>query len=748
MSIQAGTRFGPYEVVNLLASGGMGEIYKARDTRLDRIVAIKVLPDIFASDATFNERFDHEARAIASLSHPHICTLYDVGEQNGRRFLVMEYLEGETLAARLQGARVPYFTLLSWATQIADALEFAHAQGLLHRDLKPANLFITTSGAIKILDFGLAKRTDAALAAGPTIARTQAGSALGTIAYMSPEQARGEPLDGRSDLFSLGTVLYEAATGQQPFTGPTTAVIFEAIFSRNISRHAIPPPTPAGFAAVVERLLAKRPADRYPNAAALAAALRELSAKRDSESGPTTTALARIPSLAVLPFADMSAQKDQDYFCEGMAEELINAFAKLPGLRVASRTSAFRFKGAADIHAIGKELGVEAVLEGSVRTAGTRLRVSAQLINVADGYQMWSERFDRQLEDVFDIQDQIARAIVDALKVKLLGDDDATLVKPAANNVEAYQLCLKARYYWHKWTDDGFRRAFELFEEAVQLDPHSALAQFGLADCYTAAGSSGLIGPEFREKAESLFDTALQLDPDLAEAHAIRGILRGFSGGWEWADAEQCFITALKLSPRSAHVHSAYSMHLSITGRHDEAVRHGRQAVELDPLMPSWHVFNSFVNYVARRYEAAVRSARLALDLDARNWWARGLRGLAMTALGDPVGALEDYQATLATTSPYAVGDFGYVLSQAGRQVEAEEQRYMLIEHGKNAYVPPVSVAIICAGLGRVDETFSWLHRGLEERDPQLAYYVVGATAFDALRSDERFVEIRRRMGV
>src|SRR5262249_46557192 len=260
-----------------------------------------------------------------------------------------------------------------------------------------------------------------------------------------------------------------------------------------------------------------------------------------------------IPSVAVLPFADMSAQKDQDYFCEGMADELINAFAKLPGLRVASRTSAFRFKGAADIHAVGKELGVEAVLEGSGRPAGTRLRVSAQLVNVADGYHIWSERFDRQMDDIFDIQDQIARAIVDALKVKLLAGRDSTIVKRAADNVEAYQLCLKARYFWHKWSDDGFRKAFELFEEAARLDPNCALAQFGLGDCYAAASSMGLMGPEFRSRAESLFDAALRLDPDLAEAHAIRGVVRGTAGGWEWAEAEQGYLTGLKLSPRSAH---------------------------------------------------------------------------------------------------------------------------------------------------------------------------------------------------
>jgi TolB-like protein/Tfp pilus assembly protein PilF/aminoglycoside phosphotransferase (APT) family kinase protein len=749
MSLVAGSRLGPYEIVAPLGSGGMGVVFKARDTRLDRVVAIKVLPDLFAFDQQFRDRFQQEARAIASLSHPNICTLHDVGDHEGRRFFVMELLEGETLATRVLRDRIPYHTLLAWSVQLADALSAAHQKGILHRDLKPANLFITTGGAIKILDFGLAKRTDDSPEVGPTLAGTQVGTAVGTVAYMSPEQARGEALDGRSDLFSLGAVLYEAATGQPAFTGATSAAVFEAIFSRNISRRAIPSPFPAGFAAIVERLLAKRPADRYASASELAAALRDLAARRDSElSRAAAGTSAVIPSIAVLPFADMSAQKDHEYFCEGMAEELINALAKLQGLRVASRTSAFRFKGAADIHKVGQELGVDTVLEGSVRTAGSRLRVSAQLVNAANGYQMWSERFDRQLEDVFDIQDEIARAIVEALKVTLLGDQNAALVKRGADNVEAYQLCLKARYYWHRWTDDGFRKAFELFEEAVQADSKCALAHFGLADCYTAAGSSGLIGPEFQPKAEALFETAIALDPDLAEAHAILGILRGISGGWDWRRAEELFVKALRLSPRSAHVHSAYSLHLLVTDRADQAVKEAREAVQLDPLLPSWHVFDALIHYLARNYEKAVRAADLALELDARNWWAQDIRALSLTALGDRVRALEGYQPQLATTTPYAIGNFGFMLAKAGRREEAEEQRYLLVEHAKSAYVGPVSVTAVCAGLGLVDEAFSWLNRAVEEHDPQLAFFVAGAITADDLRPDPRFAAVRRQIGL
>jgi serine/threonine-protein kinase len=746
MSFAPGDRLGPYEILESAGSGGMGVVFRARDTRLDRIVAIKVLPDLYATDAQFRDRFQREARAIASLSHPHICMLHDIGEQDGRAFLVLEFLAGETLAARLQRERIPYYTLLTWSLQLCEGLDCAHQKGILHRDLKPANLFITSAGSVKILDFGLAKRTDDSIDAGVP-PKTQAGTAVGTVAYMSPEQARGEPLDPRSDLFSLGAVLYEAATGQPAFSGGTSGAVFDAVFNRTISRRSIPAPIPAGFAAIVERLLAKRPLDRYASASDVSIALRELTMRRDSGAHRAAAGTAHIPSIAVLPFADMSPQKDQDYFCEGMAEELINALARLPGLRVASRTSAFRFKGAADISQVGSTLGVETVLEGSVRTSGSRLRVSAQLVNIADGYQIWAERFDRQLEDVFDIQDQIARAIVEALKVKLLGED-STLVKRAADNIEAYQLCLKARYHWHRWTDDGFRKAFELFEEAVQIDPNCALAHFGLADCYTAAGSSGFLGPEFRHKAEELFESALRLDPDLAEAHAILGILRGLSGGWDWRHAGEHFARALQLNPRSAHVHSAFALHLVVTGETRAAMREAREAVALDPLLPSWQVFDAYVKFLARHYEEAVLAANRGLDLDAHNWWAQSLRALSLTALGDAARALDGFEPTLSTTTPYAVGNRGFVLARAGRRDEANELHYMLTEHRKNAHVPSLSIATVCAGLGLTEEAFSWLDRAVEERDPQLAYQVVGSMTLDGLRADPRFGEIRARIGL
>ena len=747
MPLQPGTRLGPYTVTSAIGAGGMGDVYKARDTRLDRDVAIKVLAASLAADPRFKERFEREARVVASLNHPHICTLYDIGEHEGATFLVMEYLEGQTLAARLARERVPFDTALTWAVQIADALALAHARGIVHRDLKPANLFVVAPGTMKVLDFGLAKIAEPATAAlAPTMAATDAGLAVGTVAYMSPEQARGEPLDARSDIFACGAVLYEMTTGQPAFAGPTTAVIFEAILNRAIRPlRDVAPDAPPDFAALVDRMLAKRATDRHPDGSALGVGLREIQARRPSSRPGSGAVAARTPSIAVLPFADMSAQKDQDYFCEGMAEELISALSKLQDLRVASRTSAFRFKGAQDIRAIGEQLGVETVLEGSVRTAGQRLRVTAQLTNVADGYQIWSERYDRQMEDVFDIQDEIAHAIVGALKVKLLGEQEVSIVKRPTENVEAYHLCLKARYHWFKWTDEGFRRSTQLFEQALALDPQYALAIFGLADSYIGTACVGI--DRDPGTCESMFEKAIRLDPELAEAHAILGLVQGM-WSWRWPAAQQRFDTAIRINPGSSHVLSAYSLHLALMSRFDEATPAARRAVELDPLMPFWNVNLLQVYLCSRRYDEAVRQFDVAVDLVPTYSQAHIFGGLSHAALGnmkEAVAALE-LGVTHSGETPYAIGHLGFALAKTGRRDEAEAQLRILLERAEHAYVPALSVACIHAGLNDRDNALTWIQRAAEQNDIWLSWHVGPLFLFDDLRSDPRFADLHRRV--
>ncbi len=567
-----------YHVDREIGRGGMATVFMAQDPKHGRPVAIKVLHPHLAA-ALGSERFLREIQIAARLQHSHIVPLYDSGQGEGLLYYVMPYIEGESLRQRLQReTQLPLDDALQIGRAVAAALDYAHRHNVVHRDIKPENVMLH-EGAAMVTDFGIAKAVTAAASDN----LTQTGTAVGTPAYMSPEQAGGEAeLDGRSDIYSLGCVVYEMLAGRTPFTGPTAQSIIAQCFAE-----AVPPlrplrdTVPDGVERAVLRALAKVPGDRFSTAAQFAQALGSVGASTPPGAMPAAQG-SGAKSIAVLPFVDMSPQRDQEYFCEGIAEELINALTKIGELRIASRTSAFAFRGKdVSIRRIGEELGVAAVLEGSVRKAGNKLRVTAQLVNVADGYHLWSERYDRDLEDVFAIQDEIAENIVKALRVMLTDREKRALERPATENVQAYEFYLRGRQYYHQWRKKSIEYARRMFERAIALDPQFARAYAGIADCCSFLAKYWDSSKVILEGAETYSRKALELAPDLAEAHVSRGLALSYSKRYE--EAEREFEFALRLDPKLFEAHYLYGRARFEQGKNAEAAQLFEEASRLRP---------------------------------------------------------------------------------------------------------------------------------------------------------------------
>jgi serine/threonine-protein kinase len=699
MTLAAGTRLGPYEVVARLGAGGMGEVYKATDTRLGRTVAIKV------SREEFSERFEREARAVAALNHPNICQLYDVGPN----YLVMEFVDGTPVEPPGDRAR-----LLDVASQIADALIAAHAAGIVHRDLKPDNILVTRDGRVKVLDFGLALGglTSGAPDALATQAATAAGTTVGTVAYMSPEQARGEVVDARSDLWSLGVVLYELATGVRPFGGATAAVVFGGILNQS------PPPlrdsgahVPSGLAPIVARLLEKDRRLRYQSAADLRSDLTRL-----AQPAAEGRAAESRPSIAVLPFASMSRDADDEYFSDGLAEEIINLLAQLPGLKVIARTSAFAFKGKhEDIRRIAETLGVTTALEGSVRRSGTRLRVTAQLIHAADGTHLWSQRYDREMADVFAMQDEIAAAIAEALKVKLAPMPERRMPK-----VAAYEAYLQYRFWQWQFTPDATLRSRECLERALALDPAFALPHVGLADSYLAAACAGALpAHEGMPKARELAKRALALDPGLPEAQAMLGIIAGHHE-YDWDQAGRLFDLAMAREPLTPHMRLWHAwFYLLPVGRTDEAVAQMQRAIEDDPLGAVWHFFQAFALQAQGRHDEALASCRRGGELSPElwiMWWGLGL----LHAIGgelEEAGHCADKAIAQVPWSGMAIGLSAGLHAASGRREKAQG---LLAGLPEDAYGGPLARAFYWILQDDAEAAVDWLLKAADQRFSQM----------------------------
>jgi serine/threonine protein kinase/Tfp pilus assembly protein PilF len=759
VTISPGTRFGPYEVLAALGAGGMGEVYRARDTRLGRDVAVKILPAAMAGNATAVERFRREAMIASTISHPHICAIYDTGEHDGLQFLVMELLEGESLQKTLARGPLPSARAIALALEIADGLDVAHEKGIVHRDLKPANIYVTTRGHAKILDFGVAKLVDRGAEAATAAALTSIGDAVGTVAYMSPEQARGEAVDQRTDLFSLGVVLYEMVTGRRAFDGPTTAVIFDAILNRQ-------PPAAQQIAGGVSpelgricaRLLDKSPQGRYQTARELIddfQALRSgltahLSRAGGQTGAPAIGALlsASAPSVAVLPFASLGGG-DDEVLADGLTEEVISVLGRLKGLRVAGRISSFAFKGQRpNVVDVAIKLGVSTVLTGGVRRAGNRLRVTAELVSASDGFQLWSERFDRPDDDVFAIQDEIADGIARRLQVSLGAAMDGSGARRGTSNPEAHGLYLRGRHFLNQ-RGPGVRKGLESFEQALRLDPEFALAYAGVAEAWSLMGFYGFLPeatvmPRAREAAER----ALAIDSSLVEPHAALQMV-AYLHEWDWTKARVEFDRALAKNPHAVGALTYRAIELStIHGRFNEALECARRVVEVDALSPYSHALVGNVHVCAGQPDEAIAPLELAIELHAATWTAHRLLGHAHSMAGrhDDAIAAARRAVELSDRHPWTLGTLSDTYWHAGRLEDARRISEEGIAARMSRYVQPSVMAAFLASLDRMADAFNWLDRAITERDvlPVLNYFPGAA----ALRRDRRWPDVMRRIGV
>ena len=766
MSLDPGAVLGRYEILSVLGAGGMGEVFRARDVRLGREVALKVLPDELARDADRRARFLREAQSASALNHPNILTIYEIGEADGHHYLATELVEGRTLRAMLDDGPLSIHDAVAIAAQVAAALAAAHDAGIVHRDVKPENLMLRADRLVKVLDFGLAKWRGPHQAAsldleGATadLTTTRPGALIGTVAYMSPEQARGKPVDARADLWSLGAVLYEMLCGRQPFAGDSAVDVLADILRRDPPALSLcRDDTPAELVELVGRLLAKRAAERPASANQVRACLDGLRETVTAGSGapppmsPTASSdRSRLASgtsrsgirhaIAVLPFRNLSSNPDNEYFCDGLAEELLNALGKVDGLRVAARTSAFAFKNRdASLSEIGRALGVTTVLEGSVRASGSRLRIAVQLANAADGFHLWAERYDRELTDIFDVQDEITLAVVEALKLRLLGDQREAALKRGTDDPEAHRHYLRGRFCWNQRTAAALREAVACYRRAIERDPTFARAHAGLAQAYVLYGWLSVAPPkDSMPRARAAALRALQLDDSLADAHEALGVYLSFYA-WDQPASERALRRAIELEPRSATAHHWLgNIPLLAMARWDESLAVIRRAIELDPLSPGIASDLGVTLLFARRYDEAAAQFRATLAMDPGFYVARYHLGQALHSSGrhgDAVAELE--RCRDATDDPWVVALLARSLAAAGRHEEAARQRDALLATAGRRYVSNIDLAIAHAAAGERDEAFARLAADLTSRSLFPPFFAVDPV-FDELRDDPRF---------
>jgi eukaryotic-like serine/threonine-protein kinase len=831
VTLSTGTQFGRYQIRSQLGVGGMGEVYLAQDRKLDRKVALKILPAEVATDETRMRRFVQEAKAASALNHPNIITIYEIEHIDSVNFIATEFIDGDTLRPRMK-AGMKLGEILEIAIQVASALAAAHAAGIIHRDIKPENIMVRSDGYIKVVDFGLAKPTEPRSSLSdpdaPTKAmvHTSAGIVVGTAVYMSPEQAKGAKVDGRTDLWSLGAVLYEMMTGRVPFFGETPTETISLILQKEpapLTRYAHE--VPAELERIVHKALTKNCEERYQSAKDLLIDLRNLKRKLEVDaeinrtvspqpptppigsdqseltaSGAAATATAggratasnveyiasaikhhklvalfaavvlalaavaliaylpsrsveaSIDSIAVLPFENRSADAETEYLSDGLAESLIYRLSQLPNLRVTPTSVALRYKDKqTDAVKAGNELGVSAVLLGRIIQRGDNLTISAELVDVRHNKLLWGEQYDRKMADLLATQREIAREIVDKLKLKVSGEEKG-LAKHYTESNEAYQLYLRGRFYWNKRTEEGMLKSLDYYQQAIQSDPNFALAYSGLADAYDLLGApdaSGTLEPnEAMPKAKAAALKALEIDDTLAEPHVSLAHVKYYYDH-DFATAEHEYQRAVQLNPNYSTAPQWYSVFLMSVGRFDEAVAQARRAQELDPLSLPINMTYGWVLLTARRNDESVEQLRKTLEMDPNFVLAHHRLGLVYEQQGKYQEAIAEFQQLINLTAGKPLGTLGlaHVYAMSGKKAEAQKTLAELLELSKQRYVSPAHIATIYAALGDKDQAFAWLEKAYEGNDGILVRLKVDSR-FDSLRTDPRFGELVKRIGL